>query len=157
MLTDAQRATLLAAIKSDATANALRSSGDVYSLQLWCNGSSTTDAWRTAVTPQQSDEAATYTTFDSIVAGKRDSWALFLGFPRDFSRAKVRNWVVDVWGAASAGSIAEAILQAGVEKATNAQSALGGTARTTGTVTALARAFTGSVDTADVNWLVNQA
>jgi len=104
--------------------------------------------------PQEIDEAATYTTYDSLTAGKRDEWALFLRYPRNMAKAKNRGVVTDVWGAATAGSIAEAILQAGTYSATNTQAAIGGTSRTTGTVTALDLAYTGQAAQSDANWLV---
>jgi hypothetical protein len=91
------------------------------------------------------------------VAGKRDSWVLLLADAQDFSKAKTRNWVVDVWGAATAGSNAEAVLLAGTYSATNLQNAIGGTLRTTGTVTALDLTFAGSAAMGDAEWLVNPA
>lgn len=156
MLTDQQRATLKAAVQANPTANAFLVAQDVFSLHAWCNAvaAPAVTAWRNAVTPQESDEAPSYSTFDALAAGKRDSWAMFLGFARDFTKAKVRNWVEDVWGASAAGNNAEKILQAGTEKATNAQAALGGTTRATGTVSALDRAFVGLVEEADVNKMV---
>ena len=159
MLTTAQRSTLLAAIKADATAGPIRAAGNVPGLLAWCNAAKSPAvlAWAVAVQPQTSDEAATYTAYDSIVAGKRDSWALFLGFPRDFSRNKVRAWIVDVWGSATAGSIAESILNAGTENASNAQVVLGGTSKTTGTVTATDRTFPGLVEYGECEWFCQQA
>lgn len=155
-LNNAQRATLLAAVKANGTAAALRTAGDSFSLLAWCNGASAALAWRTGVQPQEADEAATYTVYDSLLAGKRDSWALFLKYPRNFTRAKIRNWVTDVWGAAIAASSSESILQAGTEFATNAQNALGGTSKTTGTVTALDRTHIDQVTDAEVSWLIAQ-
>lgn len=155
-LTNAQFQTLLAAVTGDATANGYKLAGDSYSLLAWCNGAASPaqPAWRLNVPAQDADEAATYTTYDSLIAGKRDSWGIFLRFNRDFSRNKVRNWVTDVWGNATAGSIAEAVLQAGTESATRAQAAIGGTSKTTGTVTALDRNYVGLVSQAEVNRLV---
>lgn len=159
MLTNAQRNNLLAAIKADATAGPIRAAGNVPGLLAWCNAakSPTALAWSVAVQPQTSDEAATYTAYDSLVAGKRDSWALFLGFPRDFSRNKVRAWLTDVWGAATAGSIAESILLAGTENATNAQTIIGGNSKTTGTVTAIDRTFSAAVEFGECEWFCQQA
>lgn len=68
---------------------------------------------------------------------------------RDFSRNKTRKWITDIWGNATAGSSAEAIMQAATENATVAQVALGGTTKTTGTVTALDRAYAGQVSQED--------
>lgn len=155
-LTTAQLQTLKSAIQADPTANGYLIAQDSFSLIGWCNAPKTPTvlAWRTAVPPQDADEAPSYSTFDTIDIGKRDSWRFFLGFPRNFTRAKVRNWVVDVWGSAIVLSNAEAVLQAGTEPASNAQAALGGTTRTTGTVSALARNFAGTVDQEDVNKLI---
>ena len=154
-LTAAQLQTLKTAIIADPTAGPMRTAGDSASLGLWCNGPSATLAWQTAVAPQFSDEAATYTLFDSIIAGKRDSWGIFLKFNRDYTKGKIRNWIVDVWGAAIAASISESILIAGTVAATNAQNALGGILRTTGTVSAINRVYDGIVSQAELNQLVN--
>lgn len=154
-LTTAQLATLKTAIIADPVAGPMRASGDSFSLGVWCNGPSTTLAWQTAVQAQASDEAATYTLFDSIVAGKRDSWSLFLGFSRDFTKAKIRNWAVDVWGPAIASSVSEAILQAATVFATNAQAVFGGPLRTTGTVAAISRAYAEQITQTELNQLVN--
>ena len=154
-LTLAQLATLKTAIIADPVAGPMRAAGDSFSLGVWCNGPSTTLAWQTAVIPQVSDEAATYTLFDSIIAGKRDSWGLFLGFSRDFTKAKIRNWVVDVWGSALAASVSEAILQAATAFATNAQAVFGGTLRTTGTVAAINRVYSEQITQDELNRLVN--
>lgn len=154
-MTPEQLATLKTAIIADPTANAIRLAGDTSSLMAWCNAASGTLSWRTAVQPQESDEAATYSTFDSLVAGKRDSWKLFLGYTRNFSRKKVRDWIVDVWGAATAASISEAILQSGTVLATRAEAVFNGTGKTTGTVTAINRTWEGFVSQQDANVLVN--
>ena len=76
-LTLAQLATLKTAIIADPVAGPLRAAGDSFSLGVWCNNPSTTLAWQSSVAAQVSDEAATYTLFDSIIAGKRDSWGVF--------------------------------------------------------------------------------
>lgn len=154
-LTPAQLQTLKTAIIADPTAGPLRTAGDTFSLGVWCNGPSAVLAWQSSVAPQISDEAATYTLFDSLVAGKRDSWNIFLKFNRDYTRGKIRNWIVDVWGAAIAASVSESILQSGTAFATNAQNALGGTARNTGTVTAISRVYDGTVSQVELNQLVN--
>lgn len=154
-LTLAQLAALKTAIIADPVAGPMRIAQDTYSLLAWCNAATLTDAWRNTVQAYESDEAATYATFDNIVAGKRDSWKIFITFPRDFTRAKVRNWVADVWGPVIASSISENILKAGIEKSTNAQNALGAISRTTGTVTANDRNFFGTVRQDEVNKLVN--
>ena len=87
-------------------------------------------------------------------AGKRDSWAIFLQFTQDFTPDKVRIWITDVWGAAIAASIAESILTVGVKKATNAQLALGGVIKVTGTVSAIVRSFAEDISQSEVNRLV---
>lgn len=160
-LGNAQRNTLLTAVKADTGASkaaSFRTAGDVPGLMGYLNAAAAGPvlAWRTQVQPQDSDEAATYTTYDTLAAGKRDSWVIFLKFTRNFSRNKVRSWITDVWGGATGGSVAEAILQAGTESATWAQNAIGGTDKGTGTVTAKDRTYTSTIDVEDCTWLINQ-
>ncbi len=157
-LTNNQRNTLLTAVKADPTAGPLRAVGNVTGLQAWLNtaASPAALAWVEEVPILNADEAPSYATYDTLAQGKRDSWVRFLAFPRNFSRNKVRGWIVDVWGNATSGSNAEAVLQAGTENATNAQVMLGGTTRATGTVSALDRNYAEPVDTADVEWLCQQ-
>jgi hypothetical protein len=151
-LTPAQLATLKAAIaaETNATFVAFRASGATGAMADWYNQPSNTDAWRANVAAVESDDAPDYSTFDALAAGKRDSWALFLGFPRDFTRSKVRKWVTDVWGNATAASNAEAILQAGVEKARRGEVVFGGTVAATGTVSATKRTWVGTISNEDV-------
>lgn len=156
-LTNAQLATLKTAIQADSTANGYRLAGDSASLLAWCNAAASPAqlAWSVSVDPTTSALAPSYSTFDTMTAGKQVSWTVFIRFTQDFSKNKVRKWVTDVWGNATAGSNAEAILQSGTYNATNAQVALGGAVTTTGTVSALNLSFTGSVGQTDVNVLIN--
>ena len=154
MLTANQIVTLRAAIIADAAAHALQAAGNLSGLLAWCNGASSTLAWLTATPVSAAEEAPTYTTYDSLAAGKRDSWLVFLRNSRDFTKAKIRNWVTDVWGNATAGSNAEAVLLAGTVAATNAQLVFGGPSRTTGTVTAIARNWEGVVSETECKRLI---
>jgi len=141
-LTNAKLTTLKAAIaaETDTTFVGYRTSGATGAMADWYNLASTTDAWRDNVTAQEIDEASDYSSFDSVVAGKRDAWALFLQYaPRDMAKNKNRKVVTDVWGNATAGSIAESILQASVKKASKGEMVFGGSSATTGTVTAIKR------------------
>lgn len=141
-LTNAQLTTLKAAInaEADSTFVGYRNSGATGAMADWYNLPSTTDAWRNDVSAQEIDEASDYSAFDSVAAGKRDAWALFLQYsPRDMAKNKNRKVVADVWGNATGGSIAESILQASVKKASKGEMVYGGTSGTTGTVTALKR------------------
>lgn len=158
-LSPARLATACTACKAGATCNTPRAGGNVGGVLTWLNGerTPTTLAWSKAAPQAAVRQAPTYTSYDSLVAGKRDSWVLLLADPQDFSKAKTRSWVVDVWGAATAGSNAEAVLLAGTYNATNLQNAIGGTLRTTGTVTALDLTFAGSAAMGDAEWLVNPA
>lgn len=122
---------------------------------LNANANPNVTAWRSKVTPAEMDEAADYTVFDAIAAGKRDSWGFMIAFARDFTRNKVRKWVTDVWGNATAGSAAESILQAGTEKASRAENVFGGTSITVGTVTALKRNWEGDVTVQDIAEMYN--
>lgn len=156
-LSDAQRITVLAALKANPTWELIRASGDTFALLDLLNGANVpaTNAWRTDVSAQEADTAPDYSGFDTIPAGKRESWGFFLNFNRDFTQDKVRKWIIDVWGAATPNSDSAAILNAGVEPATTAQVVLSGQNKTTGTVSALARNFAGQVTIADANYLIN--
>lgn len=158
-LSPAQLATVCTSCKADTGCNVPRQAGDSITVLSWLNAARTpaTLAWRVDLQPIEIDEAATYTTYDSLTQGKRDEWERLLAFPRSFAKNKNRNVVTDVWGSATAGSIAEAILLAGTYNATNVQNALGGTTRTTGTVSALALTFTGAAGAGDATWLVQPA
>lgn len=154
-LTSAQLALLKTAIaaETNATFVSYRNEGATGLMAEWYNGnfSPATFAWRTAVPAADADEAPSYSAFDSIVAGKRDSWGFFLGFSRDFTKNKVRKWITDVWGAATANSNAEAILTAGTRRITRAENVLGGTATATeGTVTARVLTWEGSLTNDDI-------
>lgn len=128
--------------------------GNPAGVLAWANGATATRGWLTAAPPAAMRQAPTYTTYDSLIAGKRDSWVLFLADPQDCTRARIRSWVTDVWGAATAASNAEAVLLACTEFATAAQVAIGGTTRTTGTVSALDRLWAGQVGELDSRRLV---
>lgn len=153
-LTNNQLIALRAAIFANPTAAAALAAGNVLGVQSWCNANSGSKRWLPAADPLAVEEAPSYTSYDSLAQGKRDSWMVFLRNARDFGRNKVRNWVVDIWGNATASSNSEAVLQAGTANATNAQLALGGTPKTTGTVTATDVSFEGDVDITDATLLV---
>lgn len=158
-LTTSQLATLKAAINAETNATFVgyRQAGSTGQMAEWLNGASTTDAWRVAVPAQALDEASDITTFDSVSAGKRDAWMLFLAYaPRDMSRNKNRKVITDVWGNATAASVSEGILQASVEKATRGELVFGSAAATTGTVTAVKRNWTGLITDADVIQALSQ-
>ena len=159
MLTDTQKTTLKAYIAGQADLLPLTAglTTDRVALvdKLNANADPAAMAWRSSVSPADMDEAADYTVFDAINAGKRDSWGFMITFARDFNRIKVRKWVTDVWGNATAGSAAESILTAATEKASRAEVALGGTTATTGTVTALKRSFEGEITIQDIADMYN--
>jgi hypothetical protein len=119
------------------------------------NKASATVAWKVSVAPADLDDAPDYSTFDTIAAGKRDSWAFLLNFPRDLTRNKTRKWITDVWGNATAGSNAESILLAGTEPATVAQNVIGGSTKVTGTVSALDRSYIGLISLNDIVEMFN--
>ncbi len=139
ILSSAQQLALCNACKANPACNVPRLAGETGNVLAWYNAarSPTALAWHISAPALAIEEAPTYTTYDSLAQGKRDSWELFLRSPRDFTRAKVRNWAVDVWGAATGGSNAEAVLQAATFSASNGQFAIGGNTRSTGTVSAL--------------------
>ncbi len=159
-LTTPQLQTLKAAILADPALAAMTSGpGTDYNaiaIALSADASPVTKAWRVDVPASDSDDAPDYSTFDALIAGKRDSWALFLAQPsRNYSRNKVRKWVTDIWGAATAASNSEAILLAATENAKRCEVIIGGTTRTTGTVSALDRGYIGTVQLSDVSGMFN--
>lgn len=158
-LSPARLATACTACKGDAACNTPRVAGSVNDVLGWLNAPRTPVAlaWHTAAPVAAVEEAPTYTAYDSLAAGKRDSWLVLLRSPRDFTKAKTRAWITDVWGAATAASNAEAVLQAATYSATALQFAIGGTTRTTGTVSALDLTYTGQAAVGDAEWLVNPA
>lgn len=150
-LNTTQLTTLKTAIQTEPAVATDLANGNYQNIANYFNASAGSLAWRKNVSPQEADEAPNYSTFDSILAGKRESWGFFLAFTRDFSRNKVRNWITDVWGNATAGSNAESILQAGTENATRAEVLFGGNNKTTGTVTALDRSWSGQITANDID------
>lgn len=158
-LSPARLTTACTACKADTACNTPRTGGNVGGVLTWLNGERTpaTLAWSKAASQAAVRQAPAYASYDTLATGKRDSWVLLLADPQDFSKAKTRNWVTDVWGSATAGSNAEAVLLAGTYNATNLQNAIGGTLRTTGTVSALDLAFVGLAAMGDAEWLVNPA
>ena len=160
-LTTQQETTLAVGIRAstDPVLVAALAIGDAVTITNWVNqaASPTIKAWRESVPIVEIDEAADYTVFDAVPAGKRDSWGFFLRFSRDFTRNKVRKWVTDIWGNATAGSSAESILLAAVENMTNGQQILGaGTVATTGTVSANKRTFAAILDITTVSLALNR-
>lgn len=153
-LTNSQLTNLRAAVFADPVAKLFVPVGDVTGLTNWCNSNSGSKRWLPAADVVAIEEAPSYTAYDSLAAGKRDSWVMFLRNPRDFGKPKVRNWVVDIWGNATTGSNSEAILQAATVNATNAQIVLGGASETVGTVTAFDSSFEGDVDVTDITRLI---
>lgn len=150
-LTTQQLATLKTAIQAEPAVAAFLAAGDDGSIAAYYNGLSATTAWMTSVPPRTLDEGADYSAFDTLAAGKRDAWALFLQYaPRDLSKNKNRKVVTDVWGAATAASIAESILTAATRKATRAEELFGGNVGSTGTVSATKLAWEGTITGSDV-------
>lgn len=156
-MTPEQRTVLAAAIRANPATAQLCIDRNDSAIKAWLDAyaSPVTKAWITAQPIADSDDAPDYSTFDALVAGKRDSWGFFLRQPRDFTRSKVRKWVTDIWGAATAGSNAEAILLAATRKTTNCELIFGGTDSTTGTVTAKKLVFEGSASSEDVGRALN--
>jgi hypothetical protein len=158
-LTDTQLATLKAAILAspDNAITSLAAIRDDTTLTIELNSkyNPTTKAWITSQPSSESDDAPDYTVFDGLTAGKRDSWALFLAYPRDFTRSKVRKWVTDIWGAATAASSSEAILQTATRNITKFEFMFGVTASTTGTVTGGKLTLEGPVTMQDVGAALN--
>ena len=154
-LTIAQQQALATALRAETDAGtvaALAIRNDV-ALTEWCNAASAQDAWNPALTSRLLFEASDVAKFDSLTAGKRDSWRMMLDFaPIDFARNKMRKAVVDVWGATDS----VAVLQACVRKATNGEKYLGGTATTENTVTAWKLKVSGTFAINDISDALNR-
>ncbi len=114
-----------------------------------------TKAWNPNADPATFDNAPDYSVYDSLAAGKRDSWAMLVTRPRDFTMSLTRKWVTDIWGNATAGSNSEKILLAATVLATGAEVAVGGTLRTTGTVSAINRNYIGGMSVGEVNAMLS--
>ena len=160
-LTTAQLTALKAAILAELnpTFVALRQAGATGQMAEWINGLLVPNqaAWLSSASAAELDDGADYSAFDSIVAGKRDAWALYLRYaPRNMTQTRTRKVVTDVWGNATAASVAESILTAATRKITRGEGYLGGVATaTTGTVTALKLAWEGLITNDEVVQAVN--
>lgn len=153
-LTNGQRTTLKNAIAAEPSLAAAYAARDDQVIADWCNAASSTDAWLAAADARTMFEATNITKYDGLTAGKRAAWDRMERFaPLDFGRNALRNAVVDVWGSADAVGV----LQALREKATNCQARIGGTTRTTNTVTALDRSWAGTLSRDQVSDLLNNA
>jgi len=150
-MTPAQTATIKAFVIANYPANVAASEWSQISDKLSGDANPVVKAWGVSVTPQAMDDAPDYNSFDVIAAGKRDSWGFLLHFSRDFNRNKTRKWITDIWGSATAASNAEAILQAGLVNATQAEATIGGATKTTGTVSGIDRTYLGGVTVQEVN------
>ena len=159
-LTTSQLAALKAAIlaETDPAFVTARTQGQTPFITAWFNADKVPNvkAWRRDVPPQDSDEATPWVNFDNIAQpGKRDAWVLaFMRWPRDYSKSSIRKWITDVWGNATAGSDAAAILtNAGLRNITRAEAipAFGGTTSVaTNSVSGLKLDWVGPVTDADI-------
>lgn len=186
MLNDTQRATFLAAVKADNTANAFRLAGDAYSLRQWANsvpGVSPTSVWRTEApvtaildsitwsnyTPNDPPDGTTLYLNRSINAQiKQMNLQLMLQGRQtlDCSKANVRAGLRDAvialptgaGGAAVAagGASGATTLAACVRSANRIEAALASGTATTGSTTASLLTFEGGIDDGDAAWIVNQ-
>lgn len=148
-----QLSAFAAAIRLEPAVSAFLTAGDDGSIAAYYNAPAapTQLAWLTGVAARTLDEGADYSAFDSVAAGKRDAWALFLQYaPRDMSKNKNRKAVTDVWGNATNGSISESILKASTRQATRAEVLFGGNSASTGTVDAWKLNWEGRVTDIDV-------
>lgn len=157
MLTPAQLQTLKTAILAETDPSVVQwrapATRDDRSLADWYNAASTTAAWGTAVAVESVDDAVDYSTYDTLSAGKRDSWALFIARPRDFARNKTRKWTEDVFGASSANAVA--VLQAAIVKARRIEVVFGGNTKTSSGLSALDRSYVGTVGLEDISKALN--
>lgn len=163
-MTPSQLITLKAAIIADAVAAPLRLLGDTASLLAWCNGASTTSAWRTKVNGSEVYDAHKPVEYIARSAAERSAFDLMVGAGRvhDFGIAAKRNGVADIFSGATNNNSRTLIFAVAQEFATNAQMTLSGTNVSVGgttamaeTVTAFKRTCTDQVTQAEANILVN--
>ena len=154
-MTPAQTATVKAFVIANMSAHVAKSEWSQIAELLSTPWATPTKAWSNSVSPDVMDDAPDYTTFDAISAGKRDSWGYLIARNRDFNKNKVRKWVTDIWGNATAGSSSESILLAGTLNATGAEVAIGGSTKTTGTVSAIDRNYIGGMTVQEVNLMMS--
>ena len=164
-LSNAQLSTLLAAIKANPTAGPMRAAGDTFSLGAWCNGPSTTAAWRTAVSGEEVYNPHKPVEYINRSAAERSAFDLMVNPLRshDFGVQAKRNGVADIFSGATNNSSRTLIFAAAQEFASNAQLVLGGASASVGgtsnmaeTVTALKRTYTSQISDSEINWLVAQ-
>lgn len=131
----------------------LRAMGDrglaVSMLRDWLNSPSSQTCWHDEVSGGDLEALTNFVTYDGLSAGKRDSWRLLTNNSRDPRKAKIRKAIVDVWGAATAGSNAESILQGCTRMSSNAEKLVGGTIKTEGTVSAIDCQWHGTIGEVD--------
>ena len=154
---------LKAAVIADPVAGPMRIAGDAFSLKIWCNSASVSDAWRTRVTEVEVYAAHKIKEYINRSAPERSAFDLMVcsGREHDFTLAKTRNGVADIFSGVTNSTSRKSIFTAAQEKATNAQLALGGTSASVGgtadmaeTVTALKRNYLDQVTEAEVAQLL---
>ena len=149
-LTPIQQTTLIAALKisTDPTLAPLVTARDNVLIADWLNTASTDDAWHEGIVARSLFQASDITKFDGLTGGKRDAWRLMLDFtPHDMRINANRKAVLDVWGATDA----PAVLTKCLRKATRGEVILGGTTKTTGTISGLDLNFVGFISVDDVS------
>jgi hypothetical protein len=164
MLTDAQRATLLTAIKADPAIEAIRAAGNTTGLLGWCNGDSAFSAWRKDVRGSEVYAAHKPKQYMARTAPERDGFDLMCAQATlDFTRARTRNGLAEIFSGGTDSDCRLDIFAAAQEIATRAEMVLGSTDASVGasadmseTVTAKRRNWVGRVNQADANWLVQQ-
>lgn len=155
-LTNAQLAALRAGIQAETGQSivAARQNGADNVIVAWCNGASSTIAWNYRADGNALFGAMDMSKYNNLAAANRDSWSFFVNradrTPLDVGKAATRKAITDIWGNATAGSDAEKLLQGLTETATRGQVYVGGTARSTGTVSALDRSYTGAFSDDDI-------
>ncbi len=157
-MTPAQLTALKAGIlaETNATFVGFRTNGQNGEMAAWLNKekSPAVKAWRSNVQPQELDEETPWSSYDTLTDGKRDSWGHIFNYPRDMTKSWIRKWVTDVWGNATAGSIAETFfLGVCVKNISRVEAILGGnTSAATNNVTALKLYWEGPVSDVDIGF-----
>lgn len=162
-MTPQQLSTLKSAIIADPVAGPIRLAGDTYSLMAWCNGPSTTSAWRVDVEGDEIYNVHKPVEYIARSAAERQAFDLMVcgGRLHNFTVSAKRKAVSDIFSGTTNNSSRTLIFAVAQEFASNAQLVLGGSNVSVGgdanmseTVTAFKRNWAGQVTQDDANRLV---
>jgi hypothetical protein len=118
----------------------------------WLNSASGQKGWKPSVSRQTLFDAMNLSAYDSIAAGKRETWAFVMDqAPVDATKQNLRDGIVDVFPQTDALTMLEVCL----EDATHGQLIFDAVEAVTAGKTGLIRDFTGQFSVDDVSNALN--